>query len=182
MYVAITRAKRELSLHFARRRMSYGKLSAYPPSRFLDELPKKCLSGDDWRAASPPVTVESHAARRFNGAVVQRKVVGGFCTGDTVSHPKYGLGIIIKLQGRGIDAQAEIAFKKTGITKTFKTALAPLQKTDKKPLRNISYSKTVFMRTSSGRLSSANNGKESTVNNATSSNPSATASIQLPFG
>ena len=29
MYVAITRAKRELSLHFARRRMSYGKLSAY---------------------------------------------------------------------------------------------------------------------------------------------------------
>ena len=128
MYVAITRAKRELSLHFARRRMSYGKLSAYPPSRFLDELPKKCLSGDDWRAASPPVTVESHAARRFNGAVVQRKVVGGFCTGDTVSHPKYGLGIIIKLQGRGIDAQAEIAFKKNRHNKNLQNRLGAITK------------------------------------------------------
>jgi DNA helicase-2/ATP-dependent DNA helicase PcrA len=47
--------------------------------------------------------------------------------GDTVLHPRYGKGVVIRRQGNGDDLQVQVTFKKLGI-KTFKAALAPLKK------------------------------------------------------
>jgi DNA helicase-2/ATP-dependent DNA helicase PcrA len=44
-YVAITRAKRELYLTFARQRLYFGQRQQGTPSRFLSEIPEKLLSG-----------------------------------------------------------------------------------------------------------------------------------------
>ena len=144
MYVAITRAKRELILHFARRRMIYGKITVLPSSRFFDELPVASLSGDHWRRlpiaptksavstirATPTTSVEAIATRNINNNSHDSN--SGFRMGDSVKHPKYGFGIVINLQGKGDNAQADIAFKEIGIgVKTFKTVLAPLQKISK---------------------------------------------------
>ena len=43
MYVAITRARQQLSLHYAHERMLYGSRSTNPVSRFLSELPPECV-------------------------------------------------------------------------------------------------------------------------------------------
>lgn len=49
MYVAITRAKKNLTLSMARQRKRYGKEEASSPSRFLFEIPKELLHTVSWR-------------------------------------------------------------------------------------------------------------------------------------
>lgn len=51
MYVAITRARKYLSLSMAKQRMRMGKEYASRPSRFLLEIPKELLRITDWRFA-----------------------------------------------------------------------------------------------------------------------------------
>lgn len=41
-YVGITRAQNKLYMTYAQQRMIYGNTTAFPPSRFLDELPSSC--------------------------------------------------------------------------------------------------------------------------------------------
>lgn len=43
MYVALTRARKKLQLHFADQRMTFGQTKVSPPSRFLTELPQKSV-------------------------------------------------------------------------------------------------------------------------------------------
>ena len=42
-YVAITRAKQNLTITHARQRMLYGRTAAALPSRFLKEIPEECV-------------------------------------------------------------------------------------------------------------------------------------------
>jgi len=46
-YVGITRARRELSLSFARKRSRFGEIIDCTPSRFFDELPDQHLRWDN---------------------------------------------------------------------------------------------------------------------------------------
>lgn len=43
-YVAVTRAKRDLTVSVTNRRMLYGMTNSNNPSRFVDELPERCVS------------------------------------------------------------------------------------------------------------------------------------------
>jgi len=54
-YVAITRAKKTLTITHARQRMLYGRTSAALPSRFLREIPEECIvkKGSYRRAQEP---------------------------------------------------------------------------------------------------------------------------------
>ena len=55
MYVALTRARKELFLHFADNRMLFGRTETRPRSRFLNEIPAALLTGDsEFRPPSPP--------------------------------------------------------------------------------------------------------------------------------
>lgn len=49
MYVAITRAKKHLTLSMARQRKRYGKDESSTPSRFLFEIPKELFKTISWR-------------------------------------------------------------------------------------------------------------------------------------
>jgi superfamily I DNA/RNA helicase len=50
MYVAITRAKQQLTISMAKQRKRMGKDSVSRPSRFLFEIPKELLQTTDWRS------------------------------------------------------------------------------------------------------------------------------------
>ncbi|MEM6641258.1 MAG: UvrD-helicase domain-containing protein [Pseudomonadota bacterium] len=62
-YVGITRAKKRLTLTFARSRKRYGEMQDVEPSRFLDELPETLL---EWDGEKKQVDPES---RRRTGAL-----------------------------------------------------------------------------------------------------------------
>ena len=138
MYVAITRARHELSLHFATRRQIYGEVKYHLHSRFLDELPKECLSAEAVAALTPPPrpTVSGAPHMRHSSPPPYYAVpppppsdVPGmlYRPGDVVRHPRYGQGVVISRQGTGDELQIQVTFKKVGI-KIFKAALAPLEK------------------------------------------------------
>ena len=81
-YVAVTRAKKTLTLVNAKRRMLYGNASINPPSRFIEEINPKYLDSD--------VTLEP----KFNKEdMIDESIT--YKTGDKVIHEKYGEGIII---------------------------------------------------------------------------------------
>ena len=129
MYVALTRAKRSLALHFAGRRMRYGKPVVFPPSRFLAELPEETVevdSGDGLPSSSPPVPPPSPPPlpRR---PVARLPAVKGFRPGDAVRHPRYGAGVVTRQSGVGEEAKTEIAFRRFGI-RSFLTERAPIEK------------------------------------------------------
>ena len=50
-YVGITRARKQLFLSFARRRMIFNQITHNPPSPFLKEIPERLIV-DEWAAAS----------------------------------------------------------------------------------------------------------------------------------
>ncbi len=77
-YVAMTRAKEKLTLTNARQRMLYGRTSANPASRFLEEIPDDHLR---WEGKPEP---------RFGGGFGEDDAFGGWETGGTRSG--YGRG------------------------------------------------------------------------------------------
>ena len=102
-YVAITRAKKGLTLVNAKRRMLYGKTGQNPPSRFIGEIDKKYLDSDE----KEEVHIDKEEMIDKNAT---------YNLGDKVVHDKYGEGIIV-----GIGSVLTIAFShKYGIIKIMK--------------------------------------------------------------
>ena len=66
MYVAMTRARRELFLCLADERQLFGGVSRNPPSRFLEEIPAERLANPD-ALSQPQWTGETNGARGANG-------------------------------------------------------------------------------------------------------------------
>ncbi|MCH9705897.1 MAG: UvrD-helicase domain-containing protein [Proteobacteria bacterium] len=145
LYVAITRAQEKLSLHFAGERMLCGRAMQNPSSRFLRELPARCLSDPNWEREQVRAIARTTAQRnRYESWTKKDRVLPmatnrgsnsagkGYHTGDRVRHKRYGIGVVLRQQGSGKDEQIEVAFKKNGRVKgevkSFKTALAPLEK------------------------------------------------------
>lgn len=152
-YVGITRAEKILYLTHAFARTIYGKTERYIPSRFLSEIPEEMIeqaAGSNtqptaWQSAPTGVfnkgIYKSSAASKggfdgdkitFGGGAVQR----GFNRGDSaaevsvgqkVSHKKFGIGTIKKLEGEGKSQQVEIDFEGVGMRRLM-TAYANLQK------------------------------------------------------
>ncbi len=82
-YVAVTRAKKSLTLVNARRRMLYGNVNANLPSRFISEISDEYLEKD---------------AREDNikfdlGSMIDK--TAEYSTGDHVIHDIYGEGVVV---------------------------------------------------------------------------------------
>jgi DNA helicase-2/ATP-dependent DNA helicase PcrA len=140
MYVAITRARRRLYLSFSQTRMLHGQTRYNIKSRFLDELPEGALKwltpklqgfgsgfARDYQAAwqrgsglgsmigagrqpdarEPPAGFEA-AARSASGG-------HGLRSGQGVFHTKFGEGVIVTLEGGGVDARAQVNFGRHGM-------------------------------------------------------------------
>ncbi len=86
-YVAVTRAKKTLTLVNAKRRMLYGNTNANPPSRFIEEINDEYLEKD-----------ANSEDKVFNKAEMIDKTAT-YNVGDHVIHDIYGEGVVVALGG-----------------------------------------------------------------------------------
>jgi DNA helicase-2/ATP-dependent DNA helicase PcrA len=109
-YVGITRAMRELTLTYARRRSLFGVESFGLRSRFLDELPPELTDASDDVLGSG--TGRITAARGHGGgggaggwaaaAGARREPAVDYRIGDDVTHAAFGEGVVISVERDGI--------------------------------------------------------------------------------
>ena len=98
-YVAITRAKKKLYIINARSRILYGKISNNIPSRFINEI------GDDYLQ-----TIAKKDEFLYKPKIDKNKMYNDnndLHPGDVINHEKYGMGVVISIDG----SIATISFK-----------------------------------------------------------------------
>jgi DNA helicase-2/ATP-dependent DNA helicase PcrA len=119
MYVAITRARQRLFLSFAQSRLLHGQTRYGIRSRFLEELPPESvrwLTPQRARGSQPLPSWASQAPTAAPVAMAQSAAAHhGLQVGQAVRHAKFGDGVVIRLQGAGGDARAQIRFGQAGI-------------------------------------------------------------------
>jgi len=132
-YVAITRAKKTLTITYARQRMLYGRTTVNRPSRFVDEIPSSCLS--EPAAAERPRRVDSPPpsgrTRRAYSSLTPSGPAPRFEKGELVRHTAFGRGMVLSVVPMGNDALLEVAFDEVGTKRLMaKTASAHMEKLD----------------------------------------------------
>ncbi|MBQ8836689.1 MAG: UvrD-helicase domain-containing protein [Clostridia bacterium] len=130
-YVAITRAREELYLYRARERMTYGRTQYNPESQFIKEIPEELrvtvgeMPRKTVNAAAKSFSAVSNDsfATKFGGikqSSAQSKAIP-LNSGDQVSHPMFGKGLIISATKMGADTLYEVAFDTVGTKKLMGT-------------------------------------------------------------
>jgi DNA helicase II / ATP-dependent DNA helicase PcrA len=127
-YVAITRARNRLYLSHAQTRMLHGQTRYNIPSRFLEELPPQLLKWltprfSKQKAFAPDFSRQTRIASPL---AKPSRDVGGFRIGQNVTHPKFGAGVIVDLEGQGEDVRVQVNFRDHGL-KQLALAVAKLQ-------------------------------------------------------
>ena len=149
-YVGITRAMERLYLSAARQRMTHGNTQFNPISRFVKEIPEDVmkkngdgafamrrqmdasakamdsLSNRSASVSSKPYSYQNKGAS-FGKAFTVEKLEIDYTVGDTVSHQKFGTGIVTNLVSGGKDYEVTVDFDGPGTKKMF-AAFAKLQK------------------------------------------------------
>ena len=131
-YVAITRAKKNLTITNATTRMMFGSTTRNAPSKFLKEIP---LEYCNTTADVTPFSMGSTSFGNTNTASrpsLQRSVASSFAykstvsdtadnvtyvAGQVVEHKTFGKGMILKVTPMGNDNLLEIAFDTVGTKK-----------------------------------------------------------------
>lgn len=140
-YVGITRAREDLTLTCARRRMIRGETQYNKKSRFLKEIPVHLLnvgSVDEDEAEIPSQNAYMKAKQSFHSkAFAQTKPKRQFTVtqqdtldyevGDRVRHQKFGEGLVTGITEGGRDFEVTVEFDHVGIKKMF-ASFAKLQK------------------------------------------------------
>ena len=136
-YVAITRAKRKLTITHASTRMLYGSTGRNIPSRFLREIPEEYC---EYSEAEPSFSTYSgsYSLKSSGGFVAptnskplsspftkpiqnQDTQRVSYSSGQTVEHKTFGKGMIISAKPMGNDTLLEIAFDNVGTKKLMAT-------------------------------------------------------------
>ena len=154
-YVAITRARKTLTISYARQRMLYGRTSTNLPSRFIDELPEDCIvkvgaqknfyqekprdygtfgrisiyGDDDDFSQIPPAGPRPKKDYSAFAPSAPKVAAPAFQKGDMVMHKAFGKGMVLTVLPMGNDALLEVAFDGVGTKRLMaKTAAAHMQK------------------------------------------------------
>ena len=150
-YVAITRAKKNLTISYAKQRMLYGRTSAALKSRFLSEIPDECVvhrGGVRARTEQNTFGYSNYGASfdyhtqyqkkqptpRYSIQNDSPKQVGSASylelnKGDMILHAAFGKGMVLSVMKMGGDALLEIAFDDIGTKKLMaKTASVHMKK------------------------------------------------------
>lgn len=132
-YVAITRAMETLTITHARQRMLYGKTTAALASRFLREIPQKCINFRGVQPSTQSKIPERSAfpPQKFNEIkkTITPAVTLDLQKGDQVLHTAFGRGMVLTITKIGVDALLEIAFDQIGTKKLMlKTASQHMKK------------------------------------------------------
>ncbi len=110
MYVAMTRARRRLYLSYSQIRMLHGQTRYNVESRFVEEIPSETLKRINSKDKESANTVMPRIPNRRMAATI-----GGFRIGQQVSHPKFGIGVIVQADGNGQDAMVQVNFSHEGL-------------------------------------------------------------------
>ena len=147
-YVAITRAKKNLTISYARQRMLYGRTNSSLPSRFLREIPEDCVErkggsalreegmyrrSDEfgYRSTQEEAAVRQKIRRSETSVFTAGSTSNcpDYQKGDMVTHAAFGKGMVLSVMKMGGDALLEIAFDQIGTKKLMaKTASAHMKK------------------------------------------------------
>ena len=90
-YVAITRAKKDLYLLNAKRRMLFGNNQCNPPSRFIEEIDNEYLDNVSIKSSVVNKATKFVKEKMFNDEDVSFEI------GDMINYPKYGDGVIVNV-------------------------------------------------------------------------------------
>jgi len=122
MYVAVTRARRRLYLTFAKSRMLHGQVNYSLMSSFLRELPDELLHWVTPRvaahknlgySASPSATGSTPSDQW--GSAARAGVPGSpWHVSQAVHHIKFGEGVIVNVEGGGLDMRVQVNFRSAG--------------------------------------------------------------------
>jgi DNA helicase-2/ATP-dependent DNA helicase PcrA len=128
-YVGITRAMRDLTLTYARRRNSFGGAQSFGVrSRFLDEIPRELTDQPEReRAGLPTGRVASWAGAAAASAEATRPDSAGavFRTGDDVVHASLGEGVVLGIEPGGV---VVVRFAQDGRERKLMADYAPIRK------------------------------------------------------
>jgi DNA helicase-2/ATP-dependent DNA helicase PcrA len=125
MYVALTRARRRLYLSLAQSRMLHGQTRYNVPSRFFQEIPeglmRRVSGGSALYRASPatagagrqPAAIAHGASRPGAGQAFHSDIP--WKIGQSVTHAKFGSGVIVSAEGRGAEARVQVNFRSSGL-------------------------------------------------------------------
>ncbi len=147
-YVAVTRAQDELYLSSAKRRMTYGKTSYNPVSRFVKEIPMELLNditSPELSGAYDPeiahleklsgLSFADFSAKRSISATnqkplsfVQRESKEGqvFTAGDRVLHKKFGEGSVADINSSGDMTVLTVDFDSCGRKNIISTVVSKI--------------------------------------------------------
>lgn len=115
-YVAMTRARKTLTLTSARERVVFGRTQANDRSRFFDEIPAALMGGGRTQASAKPAKSTPKADTDLSEIKM----------GVLVRHTKFGEGVIMYTSGSGAKLKARIRFN-TGPTRNIMVSHAPLE-------------------------------------------------------
>jgi DNA helicase-2/ATP-dependent DNA helicase PcrA len=140
-YVAITRARRELSLVYARQRTLFGARGSNLPSQFIDEIPQALVeherkarsmfgsaarSGSSWQSPSSGGFGPSSAGATTQlPGITPREDVPVLAVGDNVTHDQLGEGVVT---GTADGGQVIVRFRSDGSERRLLLAYAPLRR------------------------------------------------------
>lgn len=131
-YVAMTRAKRHLTLTCARERMIRGEYVRNNISRFVGEIPKEVMNENEAKEIETEErksTIMKPSQSSNAKAVFTTKAFGmeshekadklSYDVGDTVKHIKFGTGKVLEIVDGGKDFEVTVEFEKAGVKKMF---------------------------------------------------------------
>ena len=110
-YVGMTRAMEKLYLCHAESRRLYGQEKYHNPSRFLRELPDECVEAIRMQSQ---VTRPASAGRFSSTITLETFENSGFKLGQTVSHAKFGEGVVLNYEGNGAQSRIQVNFADVG--------------------------------------------------------------------
>ncbi|HEY3612077.1 MAG TPA: UvrD-helicase domain-containing protein [Gaiellales bacterium] len=145
-YVAITRARRELSLVYARQRTLFGARGNNLPSQFIDEIPQSLVEHErkprsmygsasrsgggaggsrTWESSSGGYTPSGAGAITQMPGIAPRDEVPSLSVGDNVTHDQLGEGVVT---GTADGGQVIVRFRSDGSERRLLLAYAPLKR------------------------------------------------------
>jgi DNA helicase-2/ATP-dependent DNA helicase PcrA len=138
-YVGFTRARRRLYVSFAQSRSLFGEVKYNPPSRFLAEVPRELFGFDSIEmperapAAATPPRIRRASEYESTGPYVDRSYAQNTelsgavddVKGMRVTHPQFGSGTVLDVDGMGPNAKLTVKFPTVGLKRVIARFLTP---------------------------------------------------------
>ncbi len=115
-YVGLTRAKENLYLASANRRMVFGKQQGTITSRFISELPNDLINWQNFDFSYEDIEYDpEQTPRKFKTKTTTPQAnTGLYKLGQKVKHSSFGEGFIKKVEGSGDETKVTVFFPSVG--------------------------------------------------------------------